>query len=337
MARTLILGGTRNLGHAAAHSLLEAGHDVAILNRGVTPDDLPRAIERIRGDRSDDKSMRSAIGNRTFDLVLDNTTYTEREARQAVGLFLGKAGRYVFISSGQVYLVRENIARPFHEDAYDGPVMAEPSRSSADHSAWAYGIDKRLAEQVFTDAGQVLDFPFTTLRLPMVASERDHYGRIQAYVARILDPDPLLIPDEAGLPLRHVYVRDVARLVAGLIGTRIGIRDAFNVSFGESLTLQEFLALLGEAAGAGIQIASVKRKELDAHGLLPDCSPFSGRWMSELDSTRAASAFDFTFTPPSRYLSSIVADYRDRWQRNAMIPDSYRQRDKERVFLRSRT
>lgn len=336
MARALILGGTRNLGHAAARALLEAGHDVAILNRGYTPDDLPRAIERIRGDRGDDKSMRSAIGARTFDVVLDNTTYTEREARQAVGLFDGKAGRYVFISSGQVYLVRENASRPFHEDAFDGPVMTEPARSSADYPAWLYGIDKRLAEEVFIDAGQVLDFPFTTLRLPMVASERDHYGRIQAYVARILDHGPLLIPDEASLPLRHVYVSDVARLVAALIGTRIGIGDAFNVSSGESLTLGEFLALLAGAAGAELRIESVKRATLEARGLLPDCSPFSGRWMSELDGSRAASTFDFTFTPPSGYLASIVADYRGRWKANSMVPDSYRQREKELAFLHLR-
>ena len=335
MARVLILGGTRNLGHSAALSLLEAGHNVAILNRGLTPDDLPRRIERIRGDRSDDRSMRAAIGSRSFDLVLDNTTYTEREARQAVGLFDGKVGRYVFVSSGQVYLVRENISRPFREDAYDGPVMAEPGQSSTDHAAWLYGIDKRLAEQVFMDAGQVLDFPFTTLRLPMVASERDHYGRIQAYVARLLDGEPIILPDEKGLPLRHVYVADVARLVTQLVASKDGIGESFNVSCGASLALAEFLDLLSKAAGARLSIVRAKRKELEALGLLPDCSPFSGRWMSELDASLAESAFGFTFTPPSRYLPSIVADYRDRWANNAMVPDSYRQREAELGFLRS--
>lgn len=335
MARALVLGGTRNLGHSAALSLLEAGHDVAILNRGLTPDDLPRGIERIRGDRSDDQSMRAAIGKRSFDLVLDNTTYTEREARQAVGLFDGKVGRYVFISSGQVYLVRQNISRPFREDAYDGPVMAEPAQSPSDHAAWLYGIDKRLAEQVFMDAGEVLDFPFTTLRLPMVASERDHYGRIQAYIARLLDGEPLLLPDEKGLPLRHVYVADVARLVTRLVASKGGIGESFNVSCGESLSLAEFLDLLNKAAGSDLRVVRAKRKELEAQGLLPDCSPFSGRWMSELDASRAESAFAFTFTPPSRYLPSIVADYRDRWVNNAMVPDSYSQRAAELAFLRS--
>jgi nucleoside-diphosphate-sugar epimerase len=335
MARTLILGGTRNLGHAAALSFLEAGHTVSIVNRGVTPDDLPRQIERIRGDRADDASMRAAIGNRSFDLVLDNTTYTEREARQAVGLFTGRAGRYVFISSGQVYLVRENLSRPFRETDYDGSIMAEPKRQSADHAAWTYGIDKRLAEQVFMDAAEVLDFPITTLRLPMVASERDHYGRIQGYVARLLDGQPLLIPDETGLPLRHVYVNDVARIVTALTGSKVGIGEFFNVSCNESLALPEFLEMLGKAASTKVRLVRVKRKKLESRGLLPDCSPFSGRWMSELDSTRAASAFGCEFSAPSSYLGSIVNDYRERWTRNSIVPDSYRQREAEVDFLKS--
>lgn len=335
MARTLILGGTRNLGHAAALSLLESGHDVAILNRGLTQDNLPREIERIRGDRGDDRSMRDAVGGRSFDLVLDNTTYTEREARQAVGLFHGRAGRYVFISSGQVYLVRDNISRPFHEADYDGPVMSDPSTESADHSAWLYGIEKRLAEQVFLDAEKVLGFPFTTFRLPMVASERDHYGRIQGYIARLLDRHPLLIPDGAGLPLRHVYVSDVAALVTQLVDSSSGIGDAFNVSYGESLTLSGFLELLAQAAGTELRVVNAGRTKLEASGLLPDCSPFSGRWMSELDNHRAASILDAEFSAPSSYLPSIVADYRDRWIGNAMVPDSYRQRKAELDFLES--
>ena len=166
MARTLILGGTRNLGHVTALSLLGAGHDVTVLNRGQTTDDLPRDVGRLRADRNDDASMRAALGDSSFDLVLDNTTYTERDAQQAVDLFTGRAARYVFISSGQVYLVRENLPRPFSERDYPGPVMAEPPRHSADYSSWLYGIDKRLAEQIFQDAAEKSGFPVMTLRLP---------------------------------------------------------------------------------------------------------------------------------------------------------------------------
>jgi nucleoside-diphosphate-sugar epimerase len=333
MARTLILGGTRNLGHAAALGLLEAGHDVTILNRGQTRDDLPVDIERLRADRTDDASVRSALGHRAFDLVLDNTTYTERDARQAVSIFSANAGKYVFISSGQVYLVRENIGRPFHEGDYEGPLMPAPPRDSADYPSWLYGIDKRHAEAVFQEAAGN-GFPVITLRLPMVASARDHYGRIQGYIARFMDGKPLLIPEGTGLPLRHVYVDDVAHLVLRLIDMKIAAGTAFNVSFGQSLTLDEFLSMLHGITASESGILKVKRERLVEAGLLPDCSPFSGKWMSELDNTVSVSELGAKYTSPADYLPSIVEDYRRRWMSSGLVPDSYRQREKELSFAR---
>jgi nucleoside-diphosphate-sugar epimerase len=333
MARTLILGGTRNLGHVAALCLLESGHDVAILNRGQTPDDLPKDIERLRADRTDDASVRSAIGNRSFDLVLDNTTYTEADARQAVSIFGDRVERYVFISSGQVYLVRENLERPFRERDYTGPVMPAPAHDSADHPSWLYGIDKRLAEEIFAE-GASRGFPVTTLRLPMVASERDHYGRIQGYIARLMDGNPLLIPEGRGLPLRHVYVDDVASLVARLPSMKLAPGSAYNISFGESLELDDFLSLLSSLVNSSSEIWKVKRDKLIEAGLLPDCSPFSGKWMSELDNTLSVSELNAEYTSPADYLPSIVGDYRRRWIPSGLVPDSYRQREKELNFAR---
>jgi nucleoside-diphosphate-sugar epimerase len=329
MASTLILGGTRNLGHFTALSLLEAGHDVTVLNRGRTADDLPPDVKRIRADRNDDASMRAAIGDHSFDIVLDNTTYTERDAQQAVDLFSGRVGQYVFISSGQVYLVRENLRRPFREADYFGPVITAPATDSADYSSWLYGIDKRLAEQVFLDAVSSSEFPVITLRLPMVASERDHYGRIQGYIARLMDGGPLLIPEGAGLPLRHVYVNDVARLMTRLVALDIDSGKAFNISYGESLTLDAFLDLLASIAGSESQILRVDRGILEERGLLPDCSPFSGRWMSELDNSLSVADLGAEYTPPTEYLPSIVDDFARRWMTAGLIPDSYRQRNSE--------
>jgi nucleoside-diphosphate-sugar epimerase len=281
--------------------------------------------------------MRLALGSRSFDLVLDNTTYTERDARQIVDLLEGNVGRYVFISSGQVYLVRENLSRPFHERDYEGAIMPEPARQSPDYSSWLYGIDKRLAEQVIEDARERTGFPFTTLRLPMVASERDHYGRIQGYVARLIDGAPLLVPEGKGLPLRHVYVNDVARLVTLLVESHAGMGEAFNISYGSSLTHDAFLSMLAEAAETDPQILVVERTKLDDARLLPDCSPFSGRWMSELDNARSLATFPLEYTDPVAYLPSIVADFRSRWAQLGLIPDSYQQRGAELDFLKTLT
>ena len=84
MADVLILGGTRNLGHFTALSLLEAGHSVTVLNRGETRDELPPEVTRIRGDRRDLGSMRGAVETQSYDAVFDTPTYTGNDARQSV-------------------------------------------------------------------------------------------------------------------------------------------------------------------------------------------------------------------------------------------------------------
>lgn len=329
MADVLILGGTRNLGHFTALALLEAGHNVSILNRGETPDHLPPEVERVRADRRHTSTMREALDKRSFDLVLDTTTYTGADARQAVEIFSGNADRFVFVSSGQVYLVREGVSRPFREDDYDGPVISEPSAGTTDHDGWKYGVEKRDAEDVFTAAATASGFPVTTLRLPMVASEMDDRGRIQCYIARLLDRAPVLLPDEPGLPLRHVYVKDVAALVAGLVTRNVAAERAYNVSFGESMSLEQFVTLLARIIGVDAPVKKISRSDLDAAGLLPHCSPFSGKWMSELDNSRSVEELGAKYTAPDEYLRALVADYRDRWTKLDIVPAGLSQRRDE--------
>jgi len=336
MAEILILGGTRNLGHVTALALLEAGHNVTVVNRGVTPDELPPEVARLHGDRADPEQMRRAIQGLEFDFILDTTTYTGADARSAIDFFRGHVGRYVFVSTGQVYLVRQGIARPFREESYDGPVIPEPSRESEDYDSWEYGALKRDAEDEFASAFARDGFPVTTIRLPMVASERDHYGRIQAYAARLLDGNAILVPDERGLPLRHVYVGDVARLIVELTKSRDGIGRAYNISYGHSMSLTEFLEMLATVVNRPLALRRFPRAQLTGAGLLPHCSPFSGRWMSELDNTRSLIELreaKISYTNPGAYLPKLVADFVRRWQPNKIVPIGYDRRSKEKKFV----
>ena len=334
MADVLILGGSRNLGHITALYLLQAGHHVAVLNRGVTRDELPAEVKRIRATRGD-PSLAAAVEGRRFDLVLDMTTYNAADAHEAVGVFRGKAERYVFISSGQVYLVLTGARRPFVEQGYDGEVMSAPA-GAKDYDSWKYGVDKRDAEDVFDAAFRNEEFPVTTLRLPMVASPRDHYGRIQGYFARLDDRSPILVPDERGLPIRHVYAFDVARVIGGLINSTAGVGRAYNISQDRSLTLAEYFELLKGVTGIEPSVIRVPRANLEAEGLLPDCSSFSGTWMSELDCSRAKKEIlpeGFQFADPSEYLSAILGDYRNRWIPDGILPATYEHRGRELSFL----
>lgn len=306
--KVLVIGGTRNLGPPLVGELIKEGHAVSILNRGVTPDDLPAEVARLRADRTDAVQMRRALAGLAFDCVVDMTLYRGEEAAAAVELFDGRVGRYVLISTGQVYLVRVGSKRPFAEEDYDGPLMEEPEPASEDHADWLYGAEKRRAEDALAEAWAARSFPYTSLRLPMVNSERDHYRRVYNYLLRLKDGGPLLVPEDARLPLRHVYGGDVVSAVTRLVGSDAGRGRAYNVSQDETVTLEEFLGLLAGSLGAEPRVVRVPRALLEERGLLPHCSPFSGRWMSELTSERGKRELGLTYTPLAAYVRRL-ADY----------------------------
>jgi nucleoside-diphosphate-sugar epimerase len=325
--RSLVIGGTRNLGPSMVRALLQQGHEVAIFNRGQTPDDLPPEVERLRGDRTDREQLKQALGGREFDLVLDTTLYNGVEAETIVELFAGRIGRYLFLSTGQVYLVRLGVARPFKEEDYAGPVMNEPAKTDiSEHANWTYGFEKRAAEDVFTRAWEQQKFPFTSLRLPIVNSERDHYDRLYGYFLRVQDGGPILLPKEDGPPLRHVYGEDVTQAVLRLAATDTAKGRAYNVGQDETHSLEQFLHLLAEAMQRPLKIARMERAKLEREGLLPDCSPFSGRWMSALENTRSKQELGMAYTPVRAYLKKLVDYFQTAPSRKI---EGYLQREKE--------
>ena len=187
--KVLIVGGTRNVGHLLTLVLLEAGHQVTVFNRGQTVDELPAAVTRIHGDRNAPVGLAPALAAADYDAVVDMVLYDGAQAQRAVAQLAGRTGHYLFISTGQVYLVRAGLARPFVEEDYNGGTpVPEPAPGTYDHGEWLYGVDKRAAEDVLARAWQDERFPVTTLRLPMVNSERDHFLRLYNYLLRIRDP-----------------------------------------------------------------------------------------------------------------------------------------------------
>src|SRR5579872_458821 len=330
---SLVIGGTRNLGPSIVRALLEQGHGVTVFNRGQTPDDLPPDVERLRGDRTDREQLKKALSKREFDLVIDTTLYNAAEAEAVVELFAGRIGRYVFLSTGQVYLVRLGLERPFREEDYSGPVMDEPPESNvSDHQNWVYGFEKRAAEDVFARAWEQREFPFTSLRLPIVNSERDHYDRLYGYFLRLQDGGPILIPEGDGLPLRHVYGEDVTQAIVRLASMNGGQGTAYNISQDETMSLESFLVLLAGLTGFPLSLVRVSREELEREAMLPDCSPFSGKWMSSLDNRRSKEELEIEYTPVETYLTRLVSYFQTMPTREI---EGYRQRGRELELARS--
>lgn len=327
----LIIGGTRNMGHQLTLELLQAGHRVTLLNRGLTQDDLPPEVERLRADRTEPDQLRAALRGRSFDAVVDMVLFSGAEAEEAINLLRGHMGHYIFISTGQVYLVREGLARPFSETDYEGLLMPAPKPNTYGYEEWSYGYHKREAEDTLAAAWHNDQFPYTSLRIPMVNGERDPMNRLYGYILRIKDGGPILVPETPNYSLRHVYAGDVVRAVMSVLESGKGKGQAYNVSQDETIALKELLDMLAEIMDVDVpNVIEVKRSLLEADGLLPDCSPFSDRWMSELTNDLGKQELSLTYTPLRTYLERVIQHYTDHPPRR---PASYSRRNAERNLI----
>ncbi|RMG86006.1 MAG: epimerase, partial [Chloroflexi bacterium] len=133
-------------------------------------------------------------------------------------------------------------------------------------------------------------------------------------------------------PLNHIYALDVVRIIQELIERGVGIGKAYNIAQDEHLSLEDFLALLAEIMDVSTpDIVRFPRKELEAQGLMPDCSPFSERWMSALDNSRSKAELGISYTPLAEYLTEIVTEFEEN---PPPEPSSYRRRKAELQLVR---
>ena len=304
----LLVGGNRFVGYELAWRLLAGGHRLTLFNRGSRSEPFGERVERLRGDRTAGGFSRLLAGRR-FDAVVDFAVFRGEEAAEAAESLKGRVGHYVMISTGQVYLVREPRPSPAREADYEGPLMAAPA-SAKEKEEWDYGMGKRAAEDVLARAWESSRFPSTRLRLPMVNGERDYHRRLEGYLWRLVDGGPVILPDGGQRPMRHVYGAAVARAIAGLLGRRDTFGEAYNLAQDETPTLSELLGLLAERLGANPRLAPVSSSLIREAGLDPvKISPFSGRWMSFLDPTRAKTELGFRHEALGVYLDKIVTSF----------------------------
>ena len=98
--------------------------------------------------------------------------------------------------------------------------------------------------------------------------------------------------------------------ILGLLGQEKTFGEAYNLAQDETPTLGELLGLLAERLGATPRLAPVPASEIREAGLDPvRISPFSGRWMSFLDPSRAKAELGFRHEALGLYLDKIVTSF----------------------------
>jgi nucleoside-diphosphate-sugar epimerase len=300
----LLIGGAGYMGRPTARAMLEAGHRVTVLSRGMRP--AVEGAEHLGVDRRDPTALATALEGRRFDFTVDFVAYDAADVERLLLVPYAALGRYVMISSGQVYLVTVGATPPFREEESGHPLMPEPPAGTPDHREWSYGVGKRRAERVLLKLRATHGVRGLALRLPVVQGEGDPYARLSPYLERMMDGGPVLLPADGATPTRYIYVGDVARALVRLLEGSPPRSPVYNLAQPEVLPLREFLERVARTAGLKPRFVGISWEELAAVGLDRSVSPLSGPWCSVPDPSRACSEWGFIGSGVEEYLPRVV-------------------------------
>ena len=204
--RILIVGGTSFVGRAITWAGVQSGHELTVINRGVTPTDLPPSVSRLIGDRQRDLR---ALGGHDFDVTVDATAYRPRDVAVLHEALGDRGGLHIQISSISAY------NEPSRDGARESAmsIIDDPDISpDAPVSASTYGALKAASERAATE----LFGAVTIVRPTYVIGAHDATLRFPYWVQRLRRGGAVAVPGPRTTSLQYVDARDLGAFVVGL-------------------------------------------------------------------------------------------------------------------------
>jgi 2'-hydroxyisoflavone reductase len=254
--RLLVLGGTHHVGRSVAESALERGDEVTTVNRGQTGTDVPGARVR-RADRTDQAQLRSALGDESWDAVIDTWSMAPSVVSESAALLSGRAGHYSYVSSRSVY--RWPIPSGADESApvVDGDAGSE---RQDDYAAAKRGGELAVLEHF---AG-----PSILARAGLILGPYELVGRMPWWLRRIERGGDVLAPGPRDMPIQYIDCRDLATWL--LNAADEGISGTFNaVSKSGHATMESLLNAAVAATRSSANLIWVQPEVIEAAGIQP--------------------------------------------------------------------
>jgi nucleoside-diphosphate-sugar epimerase len=240
--RLLVLGGTHHVGRAVVETALDRGDEVTTITRGVSGPSAAGAEAR-HADRTDPAQLRSALGDDSWDAVIDTWSLAPRVVRDSAALLAGRAGHYGYVSSRSVY------AEPVMAGADESAAVVDADPASEDGAD--YAASKRGGELAVLEH---FDGRCVLARAGLILGPYEIVGRMPWWLRRIeraSDPEhrDVLAPGPRELPLQYIDCRDLAAWM--LQAAESGIAGTFNaVSRPGHATMEGLLTAAVQAVAA---------------------------------------------------------------------------------------
>ncbi len=183
MKKVLVVGGTLFMGRHLVNDLINKGYDVTIATRGNTKDDFKDKIKRLKLDRTNEQSIKSALTGLSFDIVFDSLAYCSNEIKYLLETV--KCKRYIQISTASVY---SNRGLNTKEDSF---IPENEKLVYCNRTDFSYGEIKQYAECCIVQ--DFSNIPAVRMRIPFVVGEDDYTNRLFFYVDNIVNQKPMNI------------------------------------------------------------------------------------------------------------------------------------------------
>jgi len=208
--KILFLGGTGFLGPHQINYALARGHQVTMFNRGSNAGMYGDAVEELIGNRDPDKDdgLSALQGDRSWDVVVDNSGYVPRHVRASVELLKDRCQRYIYISTVAVYDFEAASVFPESAKLAD---LEDPSIEEVNGET--YGPLKAACDRIVSSS---LNDACTIVRPTYVVGPGDHTDRFTYYVDRVHRGGDVLAPGQPDNEAQWVDARDLCPWIVTL-------------------------------------------------------------------------------------------------------------------------
>ena len=234
--KVLFIGGTGIISSACTQLAAARGLDLYLLNRGQSARPVPENVHVLHGDLRNPASLNAALGDHSFDVVVNWIAFTPDQIEADLATFRGRTRQYVFISSASSYQTP--------------PVTLPVVESTPLHNPFGqYSRNKIACEDRLIRAMREEHFPVTIVR-PSHTYDQTLLPMDGGYtvVHRMRQGKRVIVHGDGSSLWTLTHHQDFAVGFMGLLGNPHAIGEVFHITSDELLTWNQIFDTVAQAA-----------------------------------------------------------------------------------------
>lgn len=253
--KLLVLGGSHFVGRTLAETAVSAGHDVTVLNRGLTGATIAGASP-LCADRTNRAVFEAAVDDRSWDAVVDTWAGAPTHTTFAAQLLGPRVDHYGYVSSRSVYTWP---IEPGLDESY--PVVeGDPDDTGGDD----YARSKRGGE-----LGVLAARPDALIaRAGLILGPYEDIGRLPWWLQRLDRGGRVLAPGPPERRLQYIDARDLAEWMLRCAETHVG--GIFNTAATAGhTTMGDLLDAAMRATGSTAELVWLTPEQIAMENIAP--------------------------------------------------------------------